>query len=41
MQCFCDEERRILNLNEYMGWNKNGDYLYSMISDDFVYNEEN
>lgn len=41
MNCDCCDDRRIININEHVEWNKHNDYLYSMISDDFVYNEEN
>lgn len=41
MKCDCCEDRRIINANEHTEWNKHNDYLYSMISDDFIYNEEN
>ena len=40
MACMCDDDRRILNLNDYIKQNKYEDYLYSMFNDDFVYNEE-
>lgn len=36
----CDDDRRILHLNDYIKENKYVDYLYSMFNDDFVYNEE-
>lgn len=40
MTCMCDDDRRILHLNDYIKENKYVDYLYSMFNDDFVYNEE-
>lgn len=40
MTCHCCDENRIINLNDHILSNKHDDYLYSMISDDFVYNEE-
>jgi hypothetical protein len=40
MRCHCCDERRIIQLNEHTDWNQHDDYLYSMMSDDFVYNEQ-
>jgi len=40
MNCHCDDERRIINIREYLVENKHDDYLYSMFNDDFEYNDE-
>jgi hypothetical protein len=40
MRCHCCDDRRIIKLQEHIDWNSHDDYLYSMISDDFVYNDQ-
>ncbi len=40
MQCHCCDENRIIPLTDHLDYDQHGDYLYSMMSDDFVYNEE-
>ena len=40
MQCHCCDENRIIPLTDHMDYDQHNDYLYSMMSDDFVYNEE-
>ena len=39
MNCHCDDERRIIDVREYLVEDKHHDYLYSMFNDNFVYNE--
>jgi hypothetical protein len=39
MQCHCCDDRRIIDVREYLVEDKHHDYLYSMFSDNFVYNE--
>ena len=39
MQCHCDDDRRIIDVREYLVEDKHHDYLYSMFSENFVYNE--
>ena len=39
MQCHCCDDRRIIDLREYLLEDKHHDYLYSMFNDNFVYNE--
>lgn len=36
MQCHCDDDRRIIDINEYLLDDKHHDYLYSMFSDEYV-----
>jgi hypothetical protein len=38
MQCHCCDDRRIIDLREYLLEDKHHDYLYSMFNDNFVYN---
>lgn len=40
MRCDCCDDRRIINLKDHIQLNYHEDYLYSMVSDDFVYNQE-
>ena len=40
MQCHCDEDRRIIDIREYLLEDKHHDYLYSMFNENFVYNDE-
>ena len=40
MQCDCDEDRRIIDIREYLLEDKHHDYLYSMFNENFVYNDE-
>ena len=40
MQCYCDDDRRIIDVNEYLLDDKHHDYLYSMFSDEYVYVNE-
>ena len=40
MQCHCDDDRRIIDINEYLLDDKHHDYLYSMFSDEYVYVNE-
>ena len=40
MMCHCCDERRIMSLQEYIDTNSEGEYLYSMVDDNFVFNEE-
>lgn len=40
MMCQCDDDRRIINIREYLIEDKHQDYLYSMFNDDFDYNDE-
>jgi len=37
MQCHCDDDRRIIDVREYLLEDKHHDYLYSMFSDDYEY----
>ena len=39
MQCHCCDDRRIIDIREYLLEDKHHDYLYSMFSENFVYNE--
>ena len=39
MQCHCDDDRRIIDVREYLLEDKHHDYLYSMFNENFVYNE--
>ena len=39
MQCHCCDDRRIIDVREYLVEDKHHDYLYSMFSENFVYNE--
>lgn len=38
MKCNCCDDRRIIPLQDHVNWNMHNDYLYSMISDDFIHN---
>ena len=40
MMCHCCDERRIMSLQEYIDTNSEGEYLYSMMDDNFAFNEE-
>lgn len=40
MQCHCDDDRRIIDINEYLLDDKHHDYLYSMFSDEYEYVNE-
>ena len=40
MQCHCDEDRRIIDIREYLLEDKHHDYLYSMFVENFAYNDE-
>lgn len=40
MQCHCDDDRRIIDLREYLIEDKHHDYLYSMFSDEYEYVNE-
>lgn len=40
MMCHCCDDRRIMSLKEYVDTNSEGDYLYSMMDDNFAFNEE-
>lgn len=37
MQCHCDDDRRIIDIREYLLEDKHHDYLYSMFSDEYEY----
>ena len=37
MQCHCDDDRRIIDIREYLIEDKHHDYLYSMFSDEYEY----
>jgi hypothetical protein len=39
MQCHCDDDRRIIDIREYLLEDKHHDYLYSMFNENFVYND--
>ena len=39
MNCHCCDDRRIIDVREYLLENKHHDYLYSMFNENFVYNE--
>jgi len=40
MKCHCDEDRRIIDLQEYLLEDKHHDYLYSMFSDGYEFHDE-
>ena len=40
MQCDCDEDRRIIDIREYLLEDKHHDYLYSMFVENFAHNDE-
>ena len=40
MMCHCYDDRRIMSLQEYVDTNSEGDYLSSMMDDNFAFNEE-
>ena len=35
MNCYCCDERRIIDVREYLIEDKHHDYLYSMFNDDY------
>ena len=37
MQCHCDDDRRIIDVREYLLEDKHHDYLYSMFNDEYEY----
>ena len=37
MMCHCCDERRIIDIREYLIEDKHHDYLYSMFNDDYEY----
>ncbi len=39
MMCHCCDDRRIIDVREYLVEDKHHDYLYSMFNENFVYNE--
>ena len=39
MQCHCDDDRRIIDIREYLVEDKHHDYLYSMFNENFEYND--
>lgn len=39
MRCHCDDDHRIINLKDHVRYNVHGDYLYSMLGDNFTYVE--
>ena len=39
MNCHCCDDRRIIDVREYLLESKHHDYLYSMFNENFVYNE--
>lgn len=39
MQCHCCDERRIIDLREYVIQDKHHDYLYSMFNENYVFND--
>ena len=39
MQCHCDDDRRIIDIREYLLEDKHHDYLYSMFNENFMYND--
>jgi hypothetical protein len=40
MMCHCDDDRRIINIREYLVEDKHQDYLYSMFNDDYDFYDE-
>ena len=40
MMCHCCDDRRIIDIKEYLIHDKHHDYLYSMFNDDFEFNDE-
>ena len=40
MMCHCDDDRRIIDVREYLVEDKHHDYLYSMFNENFEYNDE-
>lgn len=40
MTCHCCDDDRIINLKDHTEHDKYRDYLYSMVGDNFIYNEE-
>ncbi len=40
MNCHCDDDRRIIDLNEYVIHDKHHDYLYSMFNENYVFYDE-
>lgn len=40
MLCHCDDERRIVDVREYLVEDKHHDYLYSMFNDDYDFYDE-
>ncbi len=39
MQCHCCDDRRIIDLREYVIQDKHHDYLYSMFNENYVFND--
>ena len=37
MQCHCDDDKRIIDIREYLLEDKHHDYLYSMFNDEYEY----
>jgi hypothetical protein len=40
MMCHCCDDRRIIDVREYLVEDKHHDYLYSMFNENFVYNDD-
>jgi hypothetical protein len=40
MNCHCCDDNRIIPLEDHLDYDRHKDYLYSMISDNFLFNEE-
>jgi hypothetical protein len=40
MNCHCCDENRIIPLQEHLDYDRHKDYLYSMVDDNFVFNDE-
>jgi hypothetical protein len=40
MQCHCCDDRRIIDLREYLLEDKHHDYLYSMFSEEYEFYDE-
>ena len=40
MQCHCDDDRRIIDIREYLLEDKHHDYLYSMFSEEYEFYDE-
>lgn len=40
MNCHCCDDNRIIPIQDHLDYDRHKDYLYSIVSEDFAYNED-